>query len=90
MKTNKQKTQINLKKAQSLLKKIIIMVENNDYCIDIMQQNLAVIGLLKSFHQMTMENHLNTCFKKAIESQNTEKKEQMTQEILKVTSLYNR
>jgi DNA-binding FrmR family transcriptional regulator len=68
MKNEKQKTLINFKKAQSLMSKIIEMVETNEYCINIMQQNLAVIGLLKSAHQMLMENHLDTCFKKAMET----------------------
>jgi len=60
MSNQKEKTLINFKKAQSLLAKIIKMVENNEYCIDIMQQNLAIVGLLKSAHQMLMEGHLNT------------------------------
>lgn len=90
MKNNKQKTIINFKKSQSLLARIIKMVEENQYCIDIMQQNLAVIGLLKSAHQMLMENHLNTCFKQAMESKNQKKKQQMIEEILKVTKLSNK
>ncbi len=86
----KQNTLINFKKAQSHLGKIIKMVEDGEYCIDIMQQNLAVIGLLRSAHQMLMENHLNTCFKKAISAKNEKKKKQMVEEILKVTKLFNK
>ncbi len=86
----KQKTLINFKKAYSLILKIIKMVEGDEYCINIMQQNLAVLGLLKSAHQMLMENHLNTCFKKAIDSKNESKKRQMIEEILKVTRLFNK
>ena len=66
------------------------MVENGDYCIDIMQQNLAVIGLLKSAHQMLMENHLKTCFSSAIKSGDEKRKEEMTQEILRVTKMFNK
>jgi len=55
MTTKKEKTLVNFKKAQSLISKIIKMVEANEYCIDIMQQNLAVIGLLKSAHQVFRE-----------------------------------
>ena len=62
----KEKALLNFKKAQSLLFKMIKMVEEDRYCIDIMQQNLAVIGMLKSAHQALMENHLNTCFRTAI------------------------
>jgi len=90
MQTNKQKTLINFKKGQSLIEKIIKMIEKDEYCIDIMQQNLAVVGLLKSAHQMLMENHLNTCFKKAMATKNEKRKQEMIQEILKVTKLFNK
>lgn len=90
MENKKQKTLVNFKKAQSHIGKIIKMIESDEYCIDIMQQNLAVIGLLKSAHQMLMENHLNTCFKKALGSKNKKKKQEMTQEVLKVTKLFNK
>jgi len=90
MTTQKENTLINFKKAQSLILKIIKMIEANEYCIDIMQQNSAVIGLLKSAHQMLMENHLNTCFKTAMGTKNEKRKQEMTQEILKVTKLFNK
>jgi len=87
---SKEKTLINFKKAQSLLAKIIKMVEDNEYCIDIMQQNLAVVGLLKSAHQMLMEGHLNTCFKKAMGTRKEKRKQEMIKEILRVTKLFNK
>lgn len=92
MKNNnqKEKTLISYKKAYSLLSKIIKMMEEGKYCIDIMQQNLAVIGLLKSAHQDLMENHLNTCFKRAVESKNQKREKEMIEEILKVTKLFNK
>lgn len=86
----KKKILINFKKASSLLSKITGMVEQDRYCIDVMQQNLAVIGLLRSAHEMLMANHLNTCFRSAMSSRNEKKKKQMTEEILKVTNLYNK
>ena len=90
MTTQKEKTLINFKKAQSLISKIIKMVEANEYCINIMQQNSATVGLLKSAHQMLMENHLNTCFKTAMGTKNEKRKQEMIQEILKVTKLFNK
>lgn len=81
---------INFKKAGSLLDKIVKMVEDDEYCIDIMQQNLAVIGMLKSAHQTLMENHLQHCFSKALESKQSKRKLEMIEEILKVTKLSNR
>jgi len=87
---NKQEILINFKKTQSLISRIVEMIEKGDYCIDIMQQNLAAIGLLRSAHEMLMENHLNTCFKKAMATKNENKKQEMTEEILRVTKLFNK
>ncbi|KKQ95578.1 MAG: hypothetical protein UT22_C0048G0008 [Parcubacteria group bacterium GW2011_GWC2_39_11] len=90
MSIQKEKTLIGFKKAQSLIVKITEMVKVNEYCINIMQQNLAVIGLLKSAHQQLMENHLNTCFKKAMKTRNEKRIQEMIDEILKVTKLFNK
>ncbi len=90
MPNQKEKTLINFRKAKSSLLKIIKTVENDEYCIDIMQQNLAVIGLLRSAHQMLMENHLNTCFRSAMAAKNEKRKKEMIQEILQVASLLNK
>ena len=87
---NKQKKLIALKKATSLLNKISQMVEDEKYCIDIMQQNLAVIGLLKSFHSQMMESHLKSCLKDAIETKNEVSEKKMLEEILLVNNLFNR
>ncbi len=81
------KTLISMRKAQSLLKKIESMIEEDRYCVDIMQQNLAVMGLLRSAHQMLLEQHLSSCFRVAMESGSSQKKQAMITEILKVSHL---
>ncbi len=78
---------IGLRKAQSLIGRIIEMEESGEYCIDIMQQNLAAIGLLKAAHQNLMEGHLKSCFKNAMASASENKKHQMIEEILKVSKV---
>jgi len=90
MNTQKEKALVNFKKAQSHLDKVIKMTESGDYCIDVMQQNLAVIGLLKTAHQMLMENHLKNCFASAMQRGNQKKKDEMTEEILAVTKFFNK
>ena len=87
---NHNKILTNFKKAQSHITRIQKMLDNDAYCVDIMQQNLAVIGLLKSAHQMLMEDHLHTCFSTAMESGDHKTKESMTGEILTVTKLLSR
>lgn len=87
---DKQKINTNFKKAKSSIDSLINMVEEGEYCINIMQQNLAVIGLLKSAHQMLLSNHLKTCFKNAMASKNERIKKRMVEEILKVNKLANK
>ena len=89
MESNK-KALTNLKKAKSHLEKVISMMENGTYCIEVMQQNLAVIGLLKSAHFSIMEGHLNSCFKKAMATNDEKRKQEMIDEILKVSKLSGR
>jgi DNA-binding FrmR family transcriptional regulator len=90
MDKSQKNTIISLKKAKSSLDNVIKMVEDSRYCVDIMQQNLAVIGLLKSAHQKLMENHLQTCFKNAMSSNNETLKAKMVKEILAVDKLASR
>lgn len=87
---NRKKVIINFKKAQTHLARIQTMLSDDAYCVNIMQQNLAVIGLLKSAHQMLMEDHLHACFDSAMQSDDDDKKAKMTEEILTVTKLLNK
>ena len=80
----------NFKKARTHIDKIISMIEDDKYCIDIMQQNLAVIGLFRSAHGMIMEGHLKGCFSGALNSSSTKKHDEMVEEILKVSKIYNK
>lgn len=50
------------RKARSHLDKVIEMLERGEYCISILQQALAVQGLLKRMILDVLTNHLRTCF----------------------------
>lgn len=88
MRTKPQPTLTNLKKARTQLDHVISMVESEEYCIDIMTQNLAVIGLLRGAHEKLMEGHLTSCFKNAMGTANNMQKDKMIEEILQVTKLF--
>ena len=85
MNEHKAKAVIAFKKTRSLMDKLIEMSEENVYCVDIMQQNLAAIGLLKSAHQSLLEGHLSSCFTDAMSSSNNKRKHEMIEEIIKVS-----
>lgn len=80
---------IALKKAGTHLSNVIKMVEEKEYCIDILQQNLAVIGLLKSANNRLMERHLHSCFANAMKGTNEKRKKEMIEEILKINKNIN-
>lgn len=78
------KTLIAIKKAQTLLGKIHTMLEEKKYCIDIIQQNLAIIGLLKSMNLNLLEGHVNHCVKNAIKANDDERVSEMMDELMLV------
>lgn len=55
-----------LKIAQGQLKKVISMVENDEYCIDVLHQSQAVQQALKETDNLILENHLQKCAAEAI------------------------
>lgn len=65
MAQNQGKALIATKKAKSSVEKVMKMIEEDKYCIDIIQQNLAVIGLLRSANTALLEGHVNCCVKDA-------------------------
>jgi len=78
---------IALKKGQSHLGKVIKMLEDKEYCINILQQNLAVIGLLKSANEKLLERHLNSCFINVMKGSNKKRQQEMINEILQINKL---
>jgi DNA-binding FrmR family transcriptional regulator len=81
---------IALKKARTSINNVIKMIESDAYCIDVVQQILAVNGLLKSASSKVLQNHLNTCFSDGIESKNKVRKEILIEELINVINLRNR
>lgn len=61
-----------LKIAQGHLKKVLDMVEKDEYCIDVIHQSQAVQRALKEVDNLVLENHLKTCAADAIKSGNQE------------------
>ena len=59
-----------LKITRGHLDKVIDMVERNEYCIDVVQQSLAVQMALKSIDKLVLKNHLETCVSDSIKTGN--------------------
>ncbi|MEI6835924.1 MAG: metal-sensitive transcriptional regulator [Candidatus Falkowbacteria bacterium] len=69
----KQDVSRRLKIASGHLKKIIDMVDNGVYCIDILQQTAAVRSAIKKAEEVLLVNHISHCVVNAINSNGKEK-----------------
>lgn len=67
--------------ASGHLKKVIQMMENDEYCIDIIHQSQAVQQALEEANNLILENHLKTCAADAIREG---KQEEAVKEVMNV------
>jgi CsoR family transcriptional regulator, copper-sensing transcriptional repressor len=72
-KTHKQQVLHRIKIIEGHLKAIEKMIENDTYCVDIMNQSLAVQKALHNLDMAIMENHLNTCVVEQVQKGEQEK-----------------
>ena len=75
-----------LKIAKGHLEKVLEMVENQDYCIDIIHQSQAIQKALKEVDDLMLENHLKTC---ALAHIKEGRQEQAIEEVMKVLKKSN-
>lgn len=60
------------------------MVENGEYCIDIVNQILAVQRALQKVNGMVLNRHLHTCVTTAIRGDDPDERERVINEIMGV------
>lgn len=80
----KRKLLARLKSVEGHVRGIHRMVEEDQYCIDIIQQAQAVQRALDKFNALILENHLNTCVTTAIRSEDAAERERVVTEIMNV------
>lgn len=61
-----------LKIAKGQVEAILKMVEEDAYCIDISNQLIATVGLLKSCNQEILEAHIRSCVSLALRDKSQE------------------
>ncbi len=59
-----------LKTAKGQVEAVIRMVDDDRYCIDVSKQIHAAIALLRKANVVILKQHMNTCVKDAIHSNN--------------------
>jgi DNA-binding FrmR family transcriptional regulator len=63
---NKRQAVTRLKTVRGHLDGIIRMVENDEYCVDLMKQVSAAQASLERVNRLILKNHLETCFAEAV------------------------
>lgn len=79
----KEKIRVALKKARTQIDRIMIAIEEEKNCFPVMQQTLAVIGLLKSANQMMLKRHIESVLN-SVEGISPQKKGNVERELLKI------
>lgn len=73
-----------LKSIEGHVRGIQRMVDQKAYCMDIINQNLAVQRALEKVNNLVLERHLQTCVTTAIRGDDPAERERVIEEILTV------
>lgn len=65
------------------------MIENEDYCMDIVTQSLAIQKSLGSLNKLILENHLRTHISDMMASGSDKSQEMAIEDLLKLYELNN-
>lgn len=82
MTPEREKALKNLKTAKGQLEGIIKMIEEERYCIDISNQILASIALLKKANLHILSGHLHSCVKQAMQQGDSQEKLKEIEDVL--------
>mgnify|MGYP006428973649 CR=1 FL=1 len=74
-----------LNRVEGQIRGVKKMVENHEYCVDILHQVRAIRSSLKGLEQVVLKGHLEHCVHSALSGAESEKsQEEMIEEILQL------
>ena len=76
-----------LRTVEGHLRGVIRMVEQDEYCIDVIRQIQAVESALNKVSTQILENHLNSCVTTAIQGNSAKERERVLKEITEVFTM---
>jgi DNA-binding FrmR family transcriptional regulator len=74
---------------QGQMKGLENKIENDEYCMDILTQSLAIQKSLASLNKLVLENHLRTHVAENMASNDTDKQARAIEELLDLYELNN-
>ncbi len=64
------------------------MIEDEEYCVDILMQLSAATGALNKVGQIVLEQHIRTCVRDSVKSGNAKDRDEKIEELVKVFRKY--
>jgi len=71
------------------IKALTKAIDNEEYCIDILTQSLAIQKSLRSLNKLVLENHMKTHVKEGMSNGSEKNKKDLIEEMLKLYELTN-
>lgn len=90
MKADKDKTIRKLKTVSGQIDGLIKMIEDDRYCIDISNQVMASISILKNINKDVLRGHLEHCVYDSLKQKNEEDIKEKIDEIEKIIDKLNK
>jgi DNA-binding FrmR family transcriptional regulator len=79
-----QSNMVALKRIEGQVRGVQGMIENRDYCIDILNQIHAIKGALGRVEEKILEKHLQRCVTEAVRRGSERKKQRKLNEVLRL------
>ena len=79
-----------LKKSEGQVRGVMRMVEEDKYCVDVMNQVAAIQGALAEESKNLLSRHLDTCVRSAIESGKPKDRTRVLDELQDLFARYGR
>jgi DNA-binding FrmR family transcriptional regulator len=87
--TEKKKLLTRLRKVEGQVSAICRMVEEDEYCVDILLQISAVQGALGKASQLLLGSHVETCVASAFETGSKQDRQTSIDELMQVFARYS-
>jgi CsoR family transcriptional regulator, copper-sensing transcriptional repressor len=84
MRNQKQQLLNRLKTVEGHVRGVQRMVDQDEYCIDIIKQTQAIQSALDTFNRIILAQHLNGCVTEAIRGEDPGERERVVSELLQV------
>ena len=84
----KKKLLVRLRRVNGQVEAVSRMIEDDEYCVDVLMQLSAATGALGKVGQIVLENHLKTCVQEAMTEGKKADREEKLQELVDLFRKY--